>query len=267
MLGSLMMLASGRIASWPSSASSSLIRCAGVSFSGKLARMRPVSDMSFSFIFTPAVPTNASTIGSRENVASAGASSVFVQTISRSDMLAPVRGPVSAEFDYPPSRRALSHRRAGRASGGGPARLAGSMARRPAIERLRMLPRMFRRRIDHLADFGDLAGGNAADLGVLLNDRLILREINAKRLVRRDETFQPLDVGPELAQRFVGLRRRAAELFALQRADRGDVPFDDEFAQCHDFLPDDNPHENCPCIDLPSVSICPVYQFATKHRV
>ena len=50
MLGSLMMLASGRIASWPSSVSSSLIRCAGVSFSGKLARMRPVSEMSFSFI-------------------------------------------------------------------------------------------------------------------------------------------------------------------------------------------------------------------------
>ena len=121
MLGSLMMLASGRIASWPSSASSSLIRCAGVSFSGKLARMRPVSEMSFSFIVTPAVPTKASTIGSRENVASAGASSTFVQTISRSDMLAPLRaGLVSAELNYPRIRRALSHRRAGRASGGGP---------------------------------------------------------------------------------------------------------------------------------------------------
>ncbi len=87
MLGSLMMLASGRSVSLPSSVSSSLIRCAGVSFSGKLARMRPVSEMSFSFIVTPAVPTKASTIGSRENVASAGASSTFVQTISRSDML------------------------------------------------------------------------------------------------------------------------------------------------------------------------------------
>src|SRR6185503_10113938 len=58
---------------------------------GKLARMRPVSEMSFSFIFTPAVPTKASTIGRRENVESAGASSTFVQTISRSDMLAPPR--------------------------------------------------------------------------------------------------------------------------------------------------------------------------------
>ena len=87
MLGSLMMFASGFSASWPSSASSSPIRCAGVSFSGKLAMMRPVSEMSFSFIVTPAVPTNASTIGSRENVASAGASSTFVQMISRSDIL------------------------------------------------------------------------------------------------------------------------------------------------------------------------------------
>ena len=50
-----------------------------------------MSEMSFSFIVTPAVPTKDWTIGSSENVASAGASSVFVQTISRSDMLAPLR--------------------------------------------------------------------------------------------------------------------------------------------------------------------------------
>jgi hypothetical protein len=82
-----MMLASGRIASLPSSASSSLIFCAGVSLSGKLAMMRPVSEMSFSVTFTPAAPTKAWTIGSREYVASPGASSTFVQTISRSGML------------------------------------------------------------------------------------------------------------------------------------------------------------------------------------
>ena len=84
------MLASGFIASLPSSASSSLIFCSGFSFSGKLAMMRPVSEMSFSFIFTPAVATKASTIGSSENVASPGASSTFVQTISRFGMLAPL---------------------------------------------------------------------------------------------------------------------------------------------------------------------------------
>jgi hypothetical protein len=101
-----MILASGCIASWPSSASSSLTRCAGVSLSGKLAMMRPVSEMSYSFIVTPAVRTKASTIGSSENVASPGASSTLVQTISRSDMLTPLgAGLVSAEFNYQQIRR------------------------------------------------------------------------------------------------------------------------------------------------------------------
>ena len=83
MLGSFMMLASGFNVRLPSSVSSSLIRCAGVSFSGKVAMIRPASEMSFSFTDTPAVPTKASTIGSREKVASAGASSTFVHMISR----------------------------------------------------------------------------------------------------------------------------------------------------------------------------------------
>ena len=90
MLGSFMMLASGFNVSSPSSVSSSLIRCAGFSFSGKLAMMRPASEMSFSFTDTPAAPTKASTIGSREKVASAGASSTFVHMISRFGMLAPL---------------------------------------------------------------------------------------------------------------------------------------------------------------------------------
>src|SRR5580704_15108363 len=90
MLGSLMILASGLNVSSPSSVSSSLVRWAGVSFSGKLARMRPASEMSFNLTDTPAVPTKASTIGSSEYVASAGASSTFVHSISRSGMLAPL---------------------------------------------------------------------------------------------------------------------------------------------------------------------------------
>src|SRR5262249_25177023 len=90
MLGSLMMLASGLVASWPSSVSSSLIRCAGVSFSGKLARIRPAKEVHFTFMDTPAAPTKASTIGSREKVASAGASSTFVHMISEFGMLAPL---------------------------------------------------------------------------------------------------------------------------------------------------------------------------------
>ncbi len=66
MLGSFMMLASGFNVSSPSSASSSLVRCAGGSLSGTLARMRPASEMSFSVTDTPAAPTKALTIGSRE---------------------------------------------------------------------------------------------------------------------------------------------------------------------------------------------------------
>jgi hypothetical protein len=46
--------------------SSSLIFCAGVSFSGKVAMMRPASEMSFCVTDTPAAPTKALTIGSRE---------------------------------------------------------------------------------------------------------------------------------------------------------------------------------------------------------
>src|ERR1700681_3537272 len=90
MLGSLMMLASGLVASAPSSVSSSLIRCAGVSLSGKLARMRPASEMSFDFTDTPATPTKASTVGRREYVSGAGASSTFVHMIPRSGMLVPL---------------------------------------------------------------------------------------------------------------------------------------------------------------------------------
>ena len=46
MLGSLMMLASGRFVSSPSSARWSGRFCAAVSFSGKLARIRPAREMS-----------------------------------------------------------------------------------------------------------------------------------------------------------------------------------------------------------------------------
>ena len=78
MLGSLMMLASAVSAIAPSSASASGTRCASVSRSGKTARIRPASEMSFSSTATPACEANASTIGSSERVASAGASSVSV---------------------------------------------------------------------------------------------------------------------------------------------------------------------------------------------
>ena len=71
MFGSLMMFASGVLASSPSSASASGAR-------PNWARMRPASEMSRSSTSTPAAPANASMTGSSECVASAGASSVYV---------------------------------------------------------------------------------------------------------------------------------------------------------------------------------------------
>ena len=76
MLGSLMMLASGVVASSPSSASASGTRWSSVSRSGNCARMRPASEMSRDSTSTPAFPANALTMGRNECVASAGASSV-----------------------------------------------------------------------------------------------------------------------------------------------------------------------------------------------
>ena len=66
MFGSLMMFASGVVASCPSSARSSLWRCPGVRLSGNDARMRPASEMSLVSTATPAACVNPCTIGSRE---------------------------------------------------------------------------------------------------------------------------------------------------------------------------------------------------------
>ena len=78
MLGSLMMLASGVLASSPSSARWSPTRCSGFSRSGNWARIRPDSEMSRVSTATPAVRVKASTIGSSDCVARNGASSVRV---------------------------------------------------------------------------------------------------------------------------------------------------------------------------------------------
>jgi hypothetical protein len=49
--------------------------------------------------------------------------------------------------------------------------------------------------VDHLAHFGDFRRREAADLGVLLDDALVLREIDAEGLVGRDKALDPLVVG------------------------------------------------------------------------
>src|SRR5205814_10642737 len=87
--------------------------------------------------------------------------------------------------------------------------------------------------VDHFTHFGDLGGWEAADLGVLPDNRLVLGEIDAEGRVGRDKALDPLDVGAELAQDAVRLRRGALQLLALEAADCRNVPFDDELAQCH----------------------------------
>ena len=77
-LGSLMMLASGRFARSPSSARASEVRCSSGSRSANAATMRPASEMSRVSTGTPAWAAYAWTIGRNENVASSGASSVWV---------------------------------------------------------------------------------------------------------------------------------------------------------------------------------------------
>ena len=72
------MLASGCLASSPSSASASSIRCSSVSRSGNCAMIRPASEMSRVSTATPALAAYAATIGRKEYVASSGASSVWV---------------------------------------------------------------------------------------------------------------------------------------------------------------------------------------------
>src|SRR6185295_7127310 len=88
-------------------------------------------------------------------------------------------------------------------------------------------------RINHPFNFGDLGGREAAQVRVLANDRLVLGEVDAKRLVVGEVAFDPLDVGSQLMQDLIGLGCSAAQLLALQAADLGNIAFDDEFAQSH----------------------------------
>ena len=47
-----------------------------------------------------------------------------------------------------------------------------------------------RHRIDHPLDHGDLAGGKAAPLGMFLDERFVVRDVDAERLVAREPATQ-----------------------------------------------------------------------------
>ncbi len=78
MLGSLMMFASGVLASAPSSVSASGTSCSGVSLSGNAERILPAREMSLVSMLIPDGLVNALTMGRNDCVARAGASSVLV---------------------------------------------------------------------------------------------------------------------------------------------------------------------------------------------
>ena len=66
MFGSLTMFASGLVASFPSSARASPIFWSSERYSGKLAIIRPASEMSLVSTAMPACRVNAWMIGSKE---------------------------------------------------------------------------------------------------------------------------------------------------------------------------------------------------------
>ena len=72
------MLASGVFANSPSSANASSIRCSAVKYLGKLEIIRPANEISRVSTSIAEEAVNAFTIGKKECVAKAGASSVIV---------------------------------------------------------------------------------------------------------------------------------------------------------------------------------------------
>src|SRR5262249_44529736 len=90
--------------------------------------------------------------------------------------------------------------------------------------------------VDHLPHFGDLGRRKPAGLGVFADDLVVLGEVDAEGLVVGDIALDPLDVGAELMQHLIGLGGSAPQLVALEGADLGNVPLDDEPAQRHSVL-------------------------------
>src|SRR6516225_2610834 len=90
-------------------------------------------------------------------------------------------------------------------------------------------------RVDHPPDLGDLVGREAASPGVLLNDRLVLCEVDAKGLVVGDVALDPLDIGTELFEGRVRLLRGLSQGLPLGAADRRQFAFDDELAHGSSF--------------------------------
>jgi hypothetical protein len=90
-------------------------------------------------------------------------------------------------------------------------------------------------RVDHSLDLDDAVGRKSGNLGMPVDRRLVLREIDAERLVARDIGLDPLNVLADLGECRVGFRGGSAQLILIQIADAGNRAFDDEFV--HGFSP------------------------------
>src|SRR6185369_226942 len=88
------------------------------------------------------------------------------------------------------------------------------------------------RRVDHALDLDDAVRREAADLGVLADCGLVLREINAEGAVAGYIGLLPLHVRSELGQGRIRLGGGLAELLALQSTDGGDLTFNHKLAHC-----------------------------------
>ena len=76
------------------------------------------------------------------------------------------------------------------------------------------------------AHFGNPTGGKTADARMFVHCSLVLREINAVRLVICNEGLNPLDAALALCQGLVRLLRRIPEFLGLQTPDTWKIALD-----------------------------------------
>ena len=83
------------------------------------------------------------------------------------------------------------------------------------------------RGIDHRPHRGNPVRGKTSALGVLADQLLVLREVDAVDLVVGDEAVDPLNVGSENVEGDAGPRRRGVQRVTIERADSGNGALDD----------------------------------------
>src|SRR3954469_15755358 len=83
-------------------------------------------------------------------------------------------------------------------------------------------------RIDRRADLRNAVSGEAGRLGVLPDQILARRAVDAIDLIVGDVGMDPLDLGPELAQHAARALRGALQIVRTKVPDARHIPLDDE---------------------------------------